>query len=278
MGAVANPADVDLSLRMTRREEEARLVLAQERILHLRLVLGGHLGDGRHGPPVCVVLEGWDAAGKGGAIRRLVAPLDSRHIRVSGFSKPTPDEKRHHFLWRFWPALPGWGGMAVFDRSWYGRVLVERVEGFATDAQWQRAYQEISEFERTLADDGMIIVKLWMHISHEEQRRRFERRAQDPLKQWKLGPEDWRNREKRAPYEAALVDMLERTEQPLAPWDVIEAEDKRWARVKVIETVIARIEAGMRRAGIEPPDSLPGTPGQDEAPSVSDVSARAVRP
>jgi polyphosphate kinase 2 (PPK2 family) len=152
--------------------------------------------------------------------------------------------------------------MAVFDRSWYGRVLVERVEGFATDAQWQRAYGEICEFERTLADDGMIFVKLWMHISHEEQERRFKRRADDPLKAWKLGPEDWRNREKRGPYEAALRDMLKRTHTAHAPWDVIEAEDKRWARVRSAETVIARIEEGMRRQGFEPPERLPAADPQ----------------
>jgi AMP-polyphosphate phosphotransferase len=255
-GAVPKAFEVDLSLRMTRREEEARLILAQERMLQLRLVLGGHLGDGRLGPPVCVVFEGWDAAGKGGAIRRLVAPLDPRHVRVTGFSKPTHDEKRHHFLWRFFPVLPGWGGMAVFDRSWYGRVLVERVEGFATDAQWGRAYDEINWFEKTLVDDGMIIVKLWMHISHEEQERRFKRRADDPLKQWKLGPEDWRNRDKRGLYEDAAADMLERTETDYAPWDLIEAEDKRWARVKAIETVLGRIEGGMRREGFEVPPRL----------------------
>jgi AMP-polyphosphate phosphotransferase len=254
---VPKTIDVDLSLHLNRREEEARLILAQERLLQLRLVLGGHLGDGRLGPPVCVVFEGWDAAGKGGAIRRLVAPLDPRHVRVTGFSKPTHDEKRHHFLWRFWPALPGWGGMAIFDRSWYGRVLVERVEGFATDAQWGRAYDEINSFEQTLADDGMIMIKLWLHISHEEQERRFKRRADDPLKQWKLGPEDWRNREKRGLYESAVDDMLERTETDHAPWDLIAAEDKRWARVRSIETVVERIEAGMRREGFEPPDTLP---------------------
>lgn len=256
MMPVASTNDVDLSLRISRREEEARLGLAQDRILQLRLALGGHLGDGRLGPPVCVVFEGWDAAGKGGAIKRLVAPLDPRHVRVAGYSKPTSNEKRHHYLWRFWPPLPGWGGMTVFDRSWYGRVLVERVEGFATEAQWQRAYAEINAFEKMLVDDGMIIVKLWMHISHEEQERRFERRAGDPLKAWKLGPEDWRNREKRKTYEDAVADMLERTETPYAPWDLIEAEDKRWARVRTIETVITRIEEGMRREGFEPPTPL----------------------
>ncbi len=131
-------ADVDLSHKLTLKQEADRLVTAQQRLLHLRLVLGGQVGDdAKLGPPVCVVFEGWDASGKGGAIKRLVEPLDPRHVRVAQFAAPTHDEKRHHFLWRFWPALPGWGGMAVFDRSWYGRVLVERVEGFATQEQWR---------------------------------------------------------------------------------------------------------------------------------------------
>jgi polyphosphate kinase 2 (PPK2 family) len=244
---------VDLSLRLSKKEEAQRLAAAQHRLLHLRLVNGGLLGDGSLGPPVCVVFEGWDAAGKGGAIKRLVHSLDPRHVRVAQFSKPTWDEKRHHFLWRFFPSLPGWGGMAVFDRSWYGRVLVERIEGFATAEQWGRAYEEIVGFERTLALEGMVMVKLWMHISHREQLRRFEARQANPLKSWKLGDEDWRNREKRGAYEEALRDMFERTEHPLGPWDIIEAEDKRYARVKVIETVIERIEEGMRRVGREVP-------------------------
>jgi polyphosphate kinase 2 (PPK2 family) len=244
---------VDLSLRLSREEEAKRLTAGQQRLLQLRLVNGGQLSDGRLGPPVCILFEGWDASGKGGAIKRLVAPLDSRHVRVVSYAAPTPDEKRHHFLWRFFPALPGWGGMAVVDRTWYGRVLVERVEGFASADQWQRAYEEITNLERTLALEGMVIIKLWLHISHEEQLRRFERREADPLKRWKLGSEDWRNREKRAEYEEALRDMLTLTDHALGPWDVIAAEDKRYARVSVLETVIARIEAGMRREGVEPP-------------------------
>lgn len=244
---------VDLSLRLSKEDEAKRLAAGQRRLLQLRLVNGGQLSDGKLGPPICVLFEGWDASGKGGAIKRLVSPLDPRHVRVVSYAAPTPDEKRHHFLWRFFPALPGWGGMAVLDRTWYGRVLVERVEGFATADQWERAYEEITNLERTLALEGMVIIKLWLHISHEEQLRRFERREADPLKRWKLGPEDWRNREKRDMYEAALRDMLTLTDHPLGPWDVIAAEDKRYARVSVLETVIARIEAGMRREGMEPP-------------------------
>ena len=245
--------ELDLSLKLSRKEEAARLETASNRLLELRLTLGGLLGDGRLGPPVCVVFEGWDASGKGGAIRRLVTPMDPRHVRVASFAAPTYDEKRHHFLWRFWSSLPGWGGMAVLDRSWYGRVLVERVEGFATENQWRRAYQEICEFERTLVDEGMILVKFWLHLSEQEQLRRFERRKGDPLKRWKLTDEDWRNRDKRPAYEDAVEDMLDRTDTPYAPWSLVEGDSKRWARVRVAETVIAAIEDGMRTRGFEVP-------------------------
>ena len=250
--------ELDLSLRISRTDEAARLEAGWKRLAALRLALGGKLGDERIGPPVAIVFEGWDASGKGGAIKRLVSPLDARHVRVASFAAPTRDEKRHHFLWRFWPALPGWGGMAVLDRSWYGRVLVERVEGFATVDQWSRAYEEIVAFERTLALEGMILVKFWLHISEEEQLRRFERRRGDPLRRWKLTDEDWRNRDKRKVYEQAVEDMLERTDHPHARWHLVEADSKRWARVKVLETAIAEIETGMRARGFEPPASPAG--------------------
>jgi AMP-polyphosphate phosphotransferase len=248
--------DVDLSLRLSSDEEAARLEDLQTRLLELRLICGGLLGQAHSlGPPLCIVFEGWDAAGKGGCIKRLVAPLDPRHFRVAQFAAPTPDEKRHHFLWRFWPALPGWGGMAVFDRSWYGRVLVERVEDFATTAQWTRAYSEIAEFENTLAAEGTILVKFWLHLSEEEQLKRFESRQKDPLRAWKLTDEDWRNRKKRKPYEAAVEEMLERTSSPVAPWTIVEAENKRWARVKVVDTVISAMEAGMKTHGLDVPQN-----------------------
>jgi polyphosphate kinase 2 (PPK2 family) len=245
--------EVDLSQDLSKEEEAEGLKREGERLAQLRLTLGGLIGECQVGPPLLVVFEGWDASGKGGAIKRLVAPLDPRHVRVSQFAAPTPDEKRHHFLGRFWPALPGWGGMTVCDRSWYGRVLVERVEGLATEEQWRRAYGEIDDFERTLADEGAIIVKFWLHTSPEEQLKRFEARAKDPLKSWKLTDEDWRNREKRPQYEAAVEEMLERTDCENAPWRVIAAESKRFARVEVIRVVNEEIEKGMRRAGQEPP-------------------------
>jgi polyphosphate kinase 2 (PPK2 family) len=245
--------EVDLTLKLSREEEAKALKREGDRLAQLRLTLGGLIGECRLGPPLVVVFEGCDASGKGGAIKRLVAPLDPRHVRVAQFAAPTPDEKRHHFLHRFWPALPGWGGMAVFDRSWYGRVLVERVEGFASEEQWQRAYGEIDAFERTLADEGAIVVKLWLHLSPEEQLKRFEARAKDPLKSWKLTDEDWRNREKRPQYEEAVEEMLEGTDRPHARWRVVPAESKRYARVEVMRLVIEEIEAGMRRWGQDPP-------------------------
>jgi polyphosphate kinase 2 (PPK2 family) len=245
--------EVDLSLKLSKDEESARLEAAQTRLQALRLTLGGLIGDRDIGPPVCIVFEGWDASGKGGAIKRLVGQMDPRHVRVVQYAAPTHDEKRHHWLWRFWPALPGWGGMAVLDRSWYGRVLVERVEEFATEAQWSRAYEEINAFERMLTAEGMILIKFFMHISDEEQLKRFEKREKDPLKSWKLTEEDWRNRKKRKPYEKAVEEMLEQTHRDWAPWHVVPADSKKYARVHVVETVNAEIETAMRRQGFDPP-------------------------
>lgn len=239
--------DLDLSARMSTDEYEKRLAAAQERFLALRLNLGGQLSDGRIGPGLLIVIEGSDAGGKGGAVRRIVEPLDPRHFSVYAYSKPTDSEKRHHFLWRFWTKIPGLGGMCVFDRSWYGRLLVERVEGFATDEQWNRAYDEIVEFERSLVLEGVILVKIWLQVSSGEQLRRFESRAQDPLRKWKLTDEDWRNREKWDQYTEAANDMFARTHHELAPWDLVSGEHKKWARVVVLETVIERVEHGLAR-------------------------------
>jgi AMP-polyphosphate phosphotransferase len=245
--------ELDLSLDLPKKEARKRLEAAQERMQALRLELAGLDGDDRLGPPLCVVLEGWDASGKGGAIKRLVAKLDPRHVRVKQYSTPTHDELRHPWLWRFWPALPGWGGMAILDRSWYGRVLVERVEGFATVEEWRRAYDEINGFERMLTEEGTVLVKLWLHISDEEQLKRFEARQGDPLKAYKLTPDDWRNRGKRPAYGEAIEEMVERTGTEWAPWHLVEGDSKRFARVKVLETVIAAAEDGLRRHGRAPP-------------------------
>ena len=227
--------ELDLSLSLPREDYEERLEAAQRRLVALRLALGGKLPgyEGTLGPALAVVFEGWDASGKGGALKRLVEKLDPRHVRVAQYGAPTDIEKRHHFLWRFWPALPGLGGMTVFDRSWYGRVLVERIDELATPEQWERAYRTIAEFERSFCEEGGVLVKFWLHLSEEEQLRRFEERQKDPLKRWKLSDDDWKNRAKRPLYLRAVEDMLERTDHEHAPWCLLEAESKRFARVSM---------------------------------------------
>ena len=193
-----------------------------------------------------VVVEGPDAAGKGGAIRRLVARLDPRLVRVWSIVKPTPEEYRHHYLWRFWTKLPPYGELTVFDRSWYGRVLVERVEHFATDREWRRAYGEINEFERQLVDDGAIVVKLYLQITKDEQLARFRTREADPYKHWKITDEDWRNRKKWPLHNEAAEEMFEKTSTEIAPWTVIAANDKRAARARVVKAVVEAIAGALR--------------------------------
>jgi AMP-polyphosphate phosphotransferase len=244
--------DVDLSQKLGTKDYEKRLAAAQELLNARRLQLAGLIGDGRLGPPVLALFEGWDASGKGGAIKRLTAEMDHRHVRIAAFAAPTHDEKRHHFLWRFFPKLPGWGGVAIFDRSWYGRVLVERVEGFASEEEWRRGYDEIRQLENSLAAEGTIVMKFWMHVSEEEQLKRFKRRENRPIKQWKLTDEDWRNRDKRGAYTEAIEEMFERTSTDVAPWTIVPGDSKKFGRVFVIEHVIERIEAGMRDIGMEP--------------------------
>ena len=249
---MASLRDADLRLKLGKREGEQRVREAQRRLLALRLQLAGLIGGHALGPPLCVLFEGWDASGKGGCIRRLVSPLDPRHVRVSQFAAPSDDERRHHFLHRFGPALPGWGGMAVLDRSWYGRVLVERVEGFAAETEWRRAYPQIVQWETGLATEGTALIKLWLHVSEDEQLRRFRARERDPLKRWKLTGEDWRNLSRRADYEEAAEEMLRTTDHAVAPWHVVAAESKSYARVEALEIVISTIEQALRALGREP--------------------------
>ncbi len=238
---------VDMTARLKNKDYEARLEAAQLRFLELRLQLGGQTAGGKLGPGLLVVMEGSDAGGKGGAIKRMVARLDPRHFNVYSYAAPDSRELRHHFLWRFWARVPGKGGMCVFDRSWYGRVLVERVEGFASKEQWTRAFDEIVNFERGLALEGVILVKFWMQVSPDEQLKRFKDRETDPLRRWKLTDEDWRNREKQGQYNEAAEEMFEHTDHDLAPWNLIAGDQKKWARVAVLETLIQRIEEGLER-------------------------------
>lgn len=192
-----------------------------------------------------IVFEGWDASGKGGAIRRLTERLDPRGVKVHPIGSPTPEEQGRHYLYRFQTRLPIPGTWSVFDRSWYGRVLVERIEGFAATHEWQRAYHEINEFERMLSDDGVRIVKVFLHISKDEQLRRFEERLHNPNKRWKLTSEDIRNRERWSDYNAAIDDMFSRTSTEAVPWHVISANHKWYARIEVLKTVAAALEQGV---------------------------------
>jgi polyphosphate kinase 2 (PPK2 family) len=191
---------------------------------------------------IILVFEGWDAAGKGGVIKRITEKLDPRLTRVWSIVKPTAEEYRHHYLWRFWNKLPAYGEMGIFDRSWYGRTLVERVEKFCADKEWKRAYQEINDFERALVDDGAILLKFFLHISKEEQLKRFESRAADPYKHWKISEEDWRNRRKWKEHVAAAEETFEKTDTKQAPWYLIEGEYKWHARVKSLKLLVRRLD------------------------------------
>jgi len=195
-----------------------------------------------------VVLEGWDTAGKGGVVRRLGWALDPRSFKVHPISAPSPPERGKHYLQRFWEKLPEHGRIVVFDRSWYGRVLVERVEGFATKREWRRGFEEINQFERLLVEDGVRIVKIFLHISAGEQIRRFKERVNDPLKRWKLSYEDFRNRQRWTDYEVAIGDMMEETSTKWAPWYLVPANDKPFGRLAAFKILIARLGDGVSLA------------------------------
>jgi polyphosphate kinase 2 (PPK2 family) len=252
---VSRVDEIDLSQTLRKDVSEKRVKRAQRRLTQLRLLTAGLLRPDVTGPGLIVVLEGFDSAGKGGTIRRLTAGIDPRQVRVVPIGPPTEEELRHHFLWRFQEFLPGIGEMTVFDRSWYGRLLVERVEALIDEETVERSAREIVEFEKMLLAADVTIVKFWLHISDQEQLRRFNDRANDPLKHWKLTPDDWRNREKRDEYLKALNFMAESTDHRHAHWDLIAAEDKHFARVAVLETLIERWVRDLERRGIEVPNA-----------------------
>jgi len=227
---------VDLTKRLDSDEYRERLIRAQVRLSQLGFQVYKQVR------PVILAFEGWDAAGKGGAIRRLTERLDPRGYVVHAIGAPQGDDKEHHYLWRFWRRLPEAGQITIFDRTWYGRVLVERVEGFCTEEEWRRAYQEINHFERQLVDFGTILVKFWLHISQEEQLARFQERENTAYKAWKLTDEDWRNRDKWDEYRVAVEDMLLKTSTTTAPWTVVPSNDKYYARVNVLETIVDALE------------------------------------
>jgi polyphosphate kinase 2 (PPK2 family) len=191
--------------------------------------------------PVIIIYEGWDAAGKGGNIKRVIEKLDPRGYTLHPIGVPKDDDANHHYLWRFWRRLPVQGEIAIFDRSWYGRVLVERIEGLCTEAEWKRAFREINDLERQLVNFGTVMVKFWIHISPEEQLQRFQDRAKTDIKQWKLTAEDWRNRAKWDDYQAATDEVLVKTSTLRAPWTIVEGNCKRYARIKTLKTLVKRL-------------------------------------
>lgn len=229
-------AGIDLSKTLTKEQYQKQLKELQKKLSRLH----GELYQRRI--PVVLAFEGWDAGGKGGAIKRLTQALDPRGYEVHPVSAPNDLEKSHHYLWRFWTAVPKAGHIAIFDRSWYGRVMVERLEGFCSEDEWRRAYKEINNMEECWANSGCIVLKFWMQIDKDEQERRFTERQENPDKQWKITDEDWRNRAKWDQYEVAVDEMLVRTSTTYAPWIIVEANSKYYARIKVLKTVVDAIE------------------------------------
>ncbi len=229
-------AEIPLDQKVDEKAYKEELDGLQERLkeLHNRLY--------RKKVPVVIVYEGWDAAGKGGNIKRITSALDPRGFEVHPIASPEPHEKARHYLWRFWTRLPKTGHIAIFDRSWYGRVMVERLEGFCSENDWKRAYNEMNEFEKELHDWGAVIIKFWVQIDKDTQLERFTMRQNTPEKQWKITDEDWRNREKWDAYEVAINEMIEKTSTTYAPWYILESVDKKYARLKALKIVIAELE------------------------------------
>lgn len=232
-------SDIDLSVSITPDAYKNELKSLQARLhkLHNQAYL--------QGIPIIIAYEGWDAAGKGGNIKRLTAALDPRGYEVHPIASPKPYEKSRHHLWRFWTRLPKTGHFAIFDRTWYGRVMVERLEGFCSENDWQRAYNEINEFEKELSDWGAVIIKFWVHIDKDTQLARFNDRQNNPDKQWKITDEDWRNREKWDSYETAVDEMIAKTSTTFAPWHVLESNDKHYARIKALRIVVEELEKAL---------------------------------
>lgn len=229
-------SEILLDQSLTEEEYQKELDECQKRLKELHNILY------RKKIPVIIAYEGWDAAGKGGNIKRITGALDPRGFEVHPIASPEPHEKARHYLWRFWNRLPKTGHIAIFDRTWYGRVMVERLEGFCSESDWKSAYREINEFEKELSDWGAIVIKFWVQIDKDVQLQRFTDRQNTPEKRWKITEEDWRNREKWDQYETAVDEMLQKTNTAYAPWVILESNDKKYARIKALKTVIQAIE------------------------------------
>lgn len=253
---------VDLDSRLEKEEFKSRRDAAGERLTMLqRATWAAKI-------PIIMLFEGWDAAGKGSSINLLSQYLDPRGFKIHPIVGATAQEKQMPWLWRFWQRIPNYGEIAIFDRSWYGRVLVERIEKIADKAAWQSAYQDILEFERTLADDGYVLVKYFLHISQAEQKKRFKSLEKDPHQKWRVQKEDWKHHRQYEKYLTAIEEMLARTDTEWGPWTIVEATDQRWSQVKVMETAARQMEEGLQQQGIDLPAAPPAAeaePAADEA-------------
>jgi polyphosphate:AMP phosphotransferase len=255
-GALTVLSGLDMSTRLGKEDYEMQLPLLQAELHHL------HLRAKDRNIASVLVFEGPDGAGKGGAIRRVCTALSPRYYQVHGVAKPTEDEAAQHYLWRFWRKVPRDGRIAIFDRSWYGRVLVERVEGFAQEDEWRRAYAEINDFEQQLVEHGIVVLKFWLHITKEEQFQRFKHREKTPHKRWKLTEEDWRNRKKWSEYERAVNDMVQYTSTPAARWTLVEGNDKRYSRIAVLRHYCERLAAAIENSATPRPDGTGPEPAR----------------
>jgi polyphosphate kinase 2 (PPK2 family) len=250
---------IDLTRELPKEEYKALIPRLQRRLYDLEKACWDA------NVPTIIIFEGWDAAGKGTSINLLTSRLDPRGFKLYPIQAARTFETHLPWLWRFWLKIPNYGEMAIFDRSWYGRVLVERVEGLTPVKEWRKGYRDIVDFERALADDGYVIVKFFLHISKKEQKRRFKKLEKDPLKSWHVQPEDWEHHRKYKEYMVAIEEMLERTDTEWGPWTIVEATDRRWARVKIFQTIIRRLEESLTERGFGLPEEVPfPTPEEDE--------------
>jgi polyphosphate kinase 2 (PPK2 family) len=266
---------IDLTRRLSKQDYKVLLPRLQRRLYDLEKACW----DAKI--PSIILFEGWDASGKGTSINLLTSRLDPRGFKLYPIQAPRTFEMHLPWLWRFWLKLPNYGEMAIFDRSWYGRVLVERMEGLTPEEEWRKGYRDIVDFEHTLADDGYVIVKFWLHISKEEQRQRFSVLEKDSLESWHVQPEDWEHHRRYDEYLVAVEEMLERTDTEWGPWTIVEATNRRWCRVRIFQTIIGRLEEALKERGIEPPPeeaptTVPGEPPDEDDESLeSDLAAEA---
>lgn len=264
---------VDLTKRLSSKEYKARLPRLRSRLYDLQKACWDA------NIPSVILFEGWDAAGKGTSINLLTQRLDPRGFKLYAIQAARTYETHMPWLWRFWLKLPNYGEMAIFDRSWYGRVLVERVEGLTPEEEeWRKGFRDIVDFERAIADDGYVVIKFFLHISKKEQARRFKKLERDPLECWHVQPEDWEHHRKYEEYVTAIEEMLERTDTEWGPWTIVEATNRRWTRVKIFDTIIRRLEEALEARGLPLPAEQPHPSEEPKAPDASEGASAYLSP